>query len=480
MSQASASDMRRRPSSITSAERPTAVTPLPGIRKLRERTITAPDQRAPQPASNSRRATGQRLAQPGKVVSAPSEPPRLSQFITNAHQQSRQWESATVIVDRIIKNKASVAPTSVMSIQTRALISRKPSVLRWNDATYGYLPWFTAQGKIQAVRELLRAGCNPGTKAKPRWAPVYNAIRGASEKHIKCLMALLSHGANANASHGSNGKSLLHYAIEVPLWSGYSTVIYALLANNANPNVCDMANNIPLMMLLGGDGHIPQEKKDALLLLLAPNYNTSVDVTMPGTHDNPLHLAIRRKDSHTVDAIMTKINPVHGLFYPLMHSRNKAGLTPLLLAFTIFFFIENDVEEELRIVKLLMVYGSNPNDQDETDDNTPLHLLLNASQNTLALELLCRHQANPRINNAYGATALDLVQKRRDTSANPSEDKWCAFAKRRMTNTLEKQHYRPPELTAFLADERTQKEDHPLSTPNQWSRAATVHSKMNT
>jgi hypothetical protein len=97
---------------------------------------------------------------------------------------------------------------------------------------YGYLPSFVARGKVQAVRELLSAGCNPVTKAKPRWAPIYNAIRGASDKHNKCLTALLAHGANVNATRSSNGRTTFHYAIELEPWAGYSTLLYILLVKS--------------------------------------------------------------------------------------------------------------------------------------------------------------------------------------------------------------------------------------------------------
>lgn len=119
-------------------------------------------------------------------------------------------------------------------------------------------------------------------------------------------MALIAHGADVNATRSSNGRTPLHYAIELAPWAGYSTVIYVLLANNANPNVCDNANGILLLMLLDENGPLPQEKRDALLLLLSPNYNTNIEVKILGILDNPLHLAIRRKDSHIVDAILEK------------------------------------------------------------------------------------------------------------------------------------------------------------------------------
>jgi serine/threonine protein kinase/ankyrin repeat protein len=304
-------------------------------------------------------------------------PPRLSEFITQSQKRKPQWESATVIMQRILENKASVAPTSLMSDNTQALVSGSRPVLQWNDAMYGYLPYFVAKGKVQAVRRLLNAGCNPGTKEKPRWAPIYNAVRGASDQHTKCLSALLTHGANVNTTRAYNGRTPLHYAVESVPWPGYSTVIYVLLANKANPNICDKSQNVPLLMLLAGDGPLPQEKKDALLLLLSPKYDIDIDVRVPGTLDNPLHLAIRRKDPIVVDAILEKIEQLHSLLgrrSELILESNEAGFTPIFLAFTIFSFTGADVEEELHIINLLLKHRVNPNDENATKDDTSLNI----------------------------------------------------------------------------------------------------------
>lgn len=114
------------------------------------------------------------------------------------------------------------------------------------------------------------------------------------------------------------------------------------------------------------------------------------------------------------------------------------------------------MEQELQIVKLLLKHGAKPNDQDATHGNTPLHLVVSVSQNTIALELLCRHHADPDIPNASGKTALDLTRMRRDCSATVAAEKWYTFAERRMANTLQKRHYQPQELEAFLAEEEGQ------------------------
>lgn len=380
-----------------------------------------------------------------------SKAPRLRAFVKNARPRRPQWESATVIMGRILDDKVSEAPTSVMSLNTRAKVSGGRPVLRWNDRYYGYLQYFVADGKVGAVREMLEAGCNPGTEQKPRWAPVYNAIRGASDKHLKCLRALTEHGANVNAVRSTNGRTFLHYAIEQSLWPGYSSVVYTLLANGADPNIRDNANDLPLLMLLVGNGQLPQEKRDALFLLLAPNFKTNLDVSVPGTLDNPLHLAVRRKDAYTVDAILTKIQEVRkgGLHLNLISKRNASGFTPLLLAFTIFT-MKQASDEELRIIDLLLDNGASPDDQDATEGKTPLHLVIGISKNSIALELLCRRSANPRIRDSSGHTATDLVHLLQLQHPN---DKWYVFAEKRMLNALQDEDWQAPELASFFFEE---------------------------
>lgn len=380
-----------------------------------------------------------------------SDPPSLGAYLKGVPKRRRRhWESATVIMDRILDDKISEAPTSLMSINTRSQISQSRPVLRWNDKYYGYLPSFVANGKVGAVKAMLSAGCNPGTAEKPRWAPVYNAVRGATDRHTKCLRALVSYGVNVNAVSTTNGRSPLHYAIEKAPWPGYSSVVYTLLAAKANPNAKDKANDVPLLMLLAGDGPLPNEKREALYLLLAPNFVTNLDVSFPGTLDNPLHLAIRRRDAYTVDVILEKMKQVQGDALGLKHQHNGSGFTPLLLGFTIFTLLGEDADGELRIIKLLLEHGANPDDQDVAHGETPLHLVVRVSKNAIALELLCKHSAKTALLNKAGQSAVHVAQKLR--SEHP-KDKWYAFAKRRMLNTLKDKDYRPPGYLAFLEEE---------------------------
>lgn len=278
-------------------------------------------------------------------------------------------------MEKILDDKTSEAPTSVLSVNTQARLSSSRPLLRWNDTFYGYLPSYVAMGNVGAVRAMLSAGCNPGTAEKPRWAPIYNAIRGATDKHTKCLRALVSHGVNVNAVRSTNSRTPLHYAIEKPPWSGYSSVIYTLLAAHANPNARDRANYVPLLMLLAGKGPLPKEKRDALYLLLAPNFATDLDVFSHDTLDNPLHLAIHLKDAYTVDIVLEKMKQVRGGALSLLHKHNGSGFTSLMLAFTIFELLGEEADEELQIIKLLLGHGANPSDQNIAHGETPLHLV---------------------------------------------------------------------------------------------------------
>lgn len=337
-----------------------------------------------------------------------------------------------------------------MSVNTRVVLSQSRSLLCWNDKCYWWLPSYVASGKVGAVKALLSAGCNPGTAKKPRWPPIYNAIKGRTERYTKCLRALISYCVDVNALRPSNGRRPLHYAIENPPWSGYSSVVYTLLAANADPNAKDKANDVPLLMLLAGDGPLPQEKRDALYLLLAPNFATNLDVSILGTLDNPLHLAVRRKDAYTVDVILEKMKLVQESAPRLIHKHNGSGFTPLLLAFTIFTLLGEDVDEELQIIKLLLDNGANPNDQDIAHGETPLHLVVRASKSTIALEMLCKHSANAKLTDKAGKSAIAVAKELR---VDCPKDEWYLFAERRMRNLLKDHHYRPPEFVAFLNEE---------------------------
>ena len=399
----------------------------------------------------ARAAEKQKSEQLGpSAVKEPSSNLKLGAWIDKATKPRRKrFGSASEVRARILDTKSTQAPTTIMSVGAREKLSHGRLLLKWNDKYYGYLPAYIQAGKVATVREFLSSGCNPGTVAKPRWAPIVKAIKGRSTKHTKCLTALVTYGVDTNASQKVSGRTPLHYAIDNEPWPGYSTVIYILLMAGANPNAASRAGDKPLLMLLGGIGRLPQEKRDALLLLLAPNVDIDLNVTFSGTQDNALHLAIRLKDPFVVDAVLEKMKTKIYGSYRLLDQANGSGFTPLLLAFSIFNF-SDDEAEELQIIKLLLEYGANPNEQDKGKGETPLHRVVRDIKNAIVLELLCRYSANPKVRNEAGKRPLDLIPKSRGETN--SED-WFLFADRRMRNTLKAGDFQPRELIEYLDEE---------------------------
>ncbi|KAL8740459.1 MAG: hypothetical protein Q9184_008488, partial [Pyrenodesmia sp. 2 TL-2023] len=82
---------------------------------------------------------------------------------------------------------ASTRATSVLSARTRqALSSLGPGVV-WQDRNLHYVEQYAKVGKAAAVRELLLAGCNPGTTKKPNYRPLTNAVRAGTLRHNKVV-----------------------------------------------------------------------------------------------------------------------------------------------------------------------------------------------------------------------------------------------------------------------------------------------------
>ncbi|EXJ66365.1 uncharacterized protein A1O5_10517 [Cladophialophora psammophila CBS 110553] len=383
------------------------------------------------PAEESETLQTQELASSGSEGSPTVQ--SLGSFLEGApgtDRIGRKWESATVIMKRILDDKATTTPTSVMSFNTRKLLGVSRPVMIWNDEFYGYLPCFVSQGKVSAVRELLAVGCNPGRAGKPRWVPMLNAVLGRTEKHNKCLIALLQSGADVGAKDPSSGKTYLHFAIAQERWSGYSTTVYILLMAKANPNARDKMGNTPLLTLLTGNGPLLKEERDALMLLLAPNFGTKIYVRDPNLGENVLHLAIRRRDPYALDAVFSTIYD-NELKKSMLQELNASGFTPLLLLVNVCsFHTEEAAVNATRLLELLLENGADPDDKDSTNGDTVLHCVIGVHRSIEAFELLLKYNANPLVQNFSHKTASALLQeKARD---HPS-DRWYAQAVRKVS-----------------------------------------------
>ena len=288
---------------------------------------------------------------------------------------------------------ASSAATSVMSERTRKTIGGFGSGLAWQDRTAHILEKYVKLGKAAAVRELLQAGCNPGTREKPRIRPLVLGVKGGSQRHNKCVAALLLAGADVNA-RGSSGRTALHYAIEHQAFPGYTNLIRDLLEAGADPNKKAKSGDFPLLQILDG-GYEPLEKhkRDALACLLQTPFATDVNIVHPGTQETPLHLAVRRKDPWAVSMLLTR--GAH------INKPNGSGFTPLMLAANGWNM--NISPGQNKVLHFLLDGGAKVNECNEFG-KTALH---SAASNLCerAVGLLLEKGADPNIKDHEGILA---------------------------------------------------------------------------
>ena len=157
---------------------------------------------------------------------------------------------------------------------------------------------------------------------KPRPGPMIFAARGATGRHVKCAKVLLEFGADPNTRQSGTGKTPLHFAIENPYFQGYGNLVFELLQNGADPNTKDASGEYPIHKILFGFDRLEKHRRDALALLLY--YGADVDVAPPGTQNEPIHLAVTRKDPWAVGMLLAKGASAD--------KPNGAGVTPLGLA----------------------------------------------------------------------------------------------------------------------------------------------------
>ncbi|KAL8962726.1 MAG: hypothetical protein Q9193_000913 [Seirophora villosa] len=294
---------------------------------------------------------------------------------------------------------ASTRVTSVVTARTRKALSSLGPGVAWQDRHLRYVEHYAKQGMAAAVRELLQAGCNPGTTRKPNYRPLINAVRAGTPRHNKVVRVLLDNGADVNAVHPATGKTSLHFAIENSYFPGYTNLIRNLLEHAANPNALDRNKDTPLLQILyGGYGPLEKHKRDALACLLQPHLDTDVNVMPPGTLNMPIHLAVRRRDALAVGMLIQKGSRVN--------DPNGAGKTPLRMAAN---SCKGEIGvNELELLRYLLESGAKVNKTSGEDRDTALHLA--AVQGCMqAVRLLLSHNADPSVRDKQGRTPLQAA-----------------------------------------------------------------------
>ena len=294
---------------------------------------------------------------------------------------------------------ASSAPTSVMSDRTKASFLGIRSGVAWQDKTLNFLEQYAKAGKVSVVRLLLSQGCNPGTKEKIRRGPLYWAIKGGSQRHNKCVEALLAAGADVHVRF-PGGKTVLHLAIEHEEFHGYTNLIRDLLEAGADPNLKDKNGDYPLLQILYG-GYEPLEKhrRDALACLLQPHFTTDVNIMPPGTLNMPLHLAVRRKDPWAVSMLLTR--------GALVNEPNGSGLTPLMLAANAW--TKRSTHNQTEVLKILLTHKANVNEQSGEHQRSALHLATSCGYEEGVLFLL-QGGADPKVRDVKGRTPFQYAR----------------------------------------------------------------------
>ncbi|KAI9035688.1 uncharacterized protein KD926_003132 [Aspergillus affinis] len=218
---------------------------------------------------------------------------------------------------------ASTQDTRIIPINRRRL-----SMWKWLDRDQRILESFCTEGAVQAVRILLRDGCNPGTEFKPRPAPLIRAIKGGTYQHYKCVQELMNHDVNLNVRERRTGRTALQIAIEQSFFAGHTSLVRDLINGGADTNKPDHTGKRPILSVFDVQKTDVLEKHqlDALacLLVAGGGKETDVNVYTPHTRDSPLHLAIRRRSPMAVGLLLFRGASVN--------AKNQTGATPLLLA----------------------------------------------------------------------------------------------------------------------------------------------------
>ncbi|KAI1459335.1 hypothetical protein F4805DRAFT_421190 [Annulohypoxylon moriforme] len=323
---------------------------------------------------------------------------------SQASPRTARKRSAVEAIDPglFLKNaweSASTAPTSVLSAGVAAKLSGFLLPSSSIEQAHGLLKHYCSEGKSKAVRVLLQQGCNPGTVRFPRPVIIRVAIQGRSERHIKCVRALIEHGADVNVKR-RDGKTPLHLAIENENFKGYVKLIWLLVNSGANVNAKDPNGDSPLTMLFHGSDTLPLEKHRLEALAVLLKADARVNFQLAGTGNTPLHLAVRRQDKWAAAMLLHKGAHVH--------VKNFSGMTPIQVTTNQF---RGELSQDHAQVLDLLLRNISAKRKDIINEpageskRTPLHwaIVMGTAQ---AVDMLLKYGASPEIKDGVGDNAI--------------------------------------------------------------------------
>ncbi|KAE8384287.1 hypothetical protein BDV23DRAFT_189374 [Aspergillus alliaceus] len=328
----------------------------------------------------------QALLSSAKQTTTKKDPP-ISVFSPEVYMNTT-WEAASTQDTRIISSNRS-----------------KLKWWKWLDRDQHILESLCTEGAVQAVRILLKDGCNPGTEFKPRPAPLLRAIQGGTYQHYKCVQALINHDVNLNVVERRTGRTALQIAIEQPFFAGHTSLVRDLIHGGADTNKPDHTGKRPILSVfdIQKSDALEKHQLDALACLLVGGggKETDVNVYTPHTHNSPLHLAIRRRSPMAVGLLLFR--------GALVNAKNQAGATPLLLAAA--QWAGPLVADQKTILDLLLQKPDiNLNEIAGVQRRTALHQAAFRASTT-AVVMLLEKGADISIKDSEGKTARQLASK---------------------------------------------------------------------
>lgn len=294
--------------------------------------------------------------------------------------------------------KASSAPTSVMSQATRSQLSAMLFHFNRPADIMSILNKHCKDGKASAVRYILQNQPQSRARRAKYHSPLWSAVKGGTQRHNKCVRELIGADVDVNITSKRTGKSPLHVAVEHDNYKGYTTLVWLLVHAKADVNALDSDGDSPLMKLFLGHDHEPleQHRREALAILLRAG--ARVDLSQRATGSTPLHMAVRRQDKFAVAMLLFKGANVN--------AKTSSGTTPLQITANQF---RGDLSpDHAEVLSTLLQHEALVDEPAGALKRTALHLAV-ISGTAHAVDMLIQHGASAKKKDKQGDDAITLA-----------------------------------------------------------------------